>query len=250
VVPAWWERWYFQVGVSVLLLGLTAWLARTFVQRRLESKLRRLEQEHALEKERTRIARDLHDDLGGSLTAVGLLADRLVKAAPPELTPQLSGLASLTKRLATDLSGIVWTMGASNSSLDRLAEFLRRYGERLFRNTGVNCVTHGVEKIPPVPLAPDPQHQLLAAAKEALTNILKHGRATEARIDLSYAGEVFEIRIVDNGTGFELDATAQRRGNGLRNMRSRLEEIGGSYQIVSAPGRGTQVILRFPTSRP
>lgn len=248
VVPAWWEMFYFRAAVVLLLTLLIAWLARAFVQRRYQQRLRRLEQDHALEKERARIARDLHDDLGASLTAVGLQADRLVAAAPPELGPQLAGLALRTRRLATELSGIVWTMSESNSSLDQLADFLRRYAERLFRNTGVSCVVKGVDSIPAVPLAPDPQHQLLAATKEALNNALKHARATEAQLELSYVDGVFEVRVSDNGAGFVRDAGAKPRGNGLRNMRSRLEEIGGSTEIASEPGRGTVVVLRFPSA--
>lgn len=246
VVPAWWERIYFRAGIVALLTGSIAWLARTFAQRRLQQKLRRLEQDHALEKERARIARDLHDDLGASLTAVGLEADRLVRAVPRELSPQLTGLAWRTRRLATELSGIVWTISDSNSSLDRLGEFLRRYSERLLRNTGVACVVSGVDRIPVVPLAPASQHQLLSATKEALNNIIKHACATDARIEISYARDIFEVRIIDNGLGFTLDASTKPRGNGLRNMRFRLEEIGGSCEITSAPGRGTQVVLRFP----
>jgi signal transduction histidine kinase len=246
IVPAWWETVYFRAGVVLMLIGFTAWLARTFAQRRLQQKLRRLEQDHALEKERARIARDLHDDLGASLTEVGLLADRLVGAAPSELSPQLSGLAWRTRRLATELSGIVWTMSASNSSLDRLAAFLRRYAERLFRNTGTRCVVTGVEGIPAVPLPPDPQHQLLAAAKEAINNILKHARATEAAIEMRYVEEVFEMRIEDNGAGFSSEASLEPEGNGLRNMRSRLLEIGGTCEVTTTEGRGTLVVLRFP----
>lgn len=246
VVPAWWERSYIRVLAAVLIAGLIAWLARTFAQRRLQAKLRQLEQDHALEKERTRIARDLHDDLGGSLTALSLQADRLVSAAPPELSPELSSLASRTRRLATELSGIVWTMSASNSSLDRLATFLRRYSERLFRNTAVSCAVSGVKELPAAHLAPGPQYQLLAAAKEALNNILKHARATEARIELHYADGVFQMRITDNGVGVVPGIAIKSGGNGLQNMRARLEEIGGSCEFTSTPGNGSQILLRFP----
>jgi signal transduction histidine kinase len=245
VVPAWWETLWFRSGAALLLAVCTAWLARALAQRRFKLKLLRLEQAHALEKERARIARDLHDDLGASLTEVGLLADRLVGAVPREFASQLSGLAWRTRRLATELSGIVWTMSAQNSSLDRLAEFLRRYAERLFRNTGTACVVQGVEGIPPAPLPPDRQHQLLAAAKEALNNILKHARATEAVMQMRYAGGVFELRIADNGAGFAFDPAVAPEGNGLRNMRTRAEEIGGTFELASGPG-GTCVVVRVP----
>ncbi len=246
VVPAWWETLTFRVLAAVLLTAATALIARKIAQRRFQQRLQRLERENALEKERARIARDLHDDLGASLTEVGLLADSLVEAAPSELAPQLSGLAWRTRRLATDLSGIIWTMNASNTTLDRLAGFLRRYAERLFRYTGTRCLVTGVESIPAIPLPPDPQHQLLAVAKEALNNTLKHARATEACIDLRYAQGCFELSIRDNGIGFTLDPATAASGNGLRNMRSRLTELGGTFEIVSSPGAGTRVTCRVP----
>lgn len=246
VVPAWWETLWFRITAGALLLVLTAGLARALARRRLKAKLQRLEQEHALEKERARIARDLHDDLGAGLTEVGLLAYRLVGVAPPALSPQLSGLAWRTRRLATELSGIVWTMGADNTSLDRLAIFLRRYAERLFRNTGTLCLVDGVGDIPAVPFRPDPQHHVLAAVKEALNNILMHAQATEARIEMRYAHATFELCIADNGSGFLLADPVTHDGNGLRNILSRVDEIGGTVKIESAPGRGTRIVLRIP----
>jgi signal transduction histidine kinase/ligand-binding sensor domain-containing protein len=248
VVPAWWETLGFRLGAVALLTGVTALLARSIAQRRLRHRLLQLEQEHALEKERMRIARDLHDDLGARLTEVGLLAERLIEDSPSEITPRLSGLARRTRRLATELSSIVWTMNAANSSLDRLAGFLRRFAERVFRDTGISCVVTGVDAIPAIPLPPDPQHQLLAAAKEAMNNILKHARATEACLEMHYTDGVFELRIIDNGAGFTADATSMPEGNGLRNMHTRMAEIGGTLEISSGPGMGTKVIFRLPCS--
>lgn len=250
VVPAWWETLWFRTATVALLLAVTAGLARALARRRLKAKLRRLEQEHALEKERARIARDLHDELGAGLTEVGLMAYRLVGAAPPSLSPQLSGLAWRTRRLATELSGIVWTMGADNTSLDRLAIFLRRYAERLFRNTGTLCLVDGVGDIPAVPFRPDPQHHVLAAVKEALNNILMHAQATEARVEMRYAQATLELCISDNGSGFFVADPATHDGNGLRNILSRVDEIGGTVKIESTPGRGTRIILRIPCPPP
>lgn len=249
VVPAWWETIQARAGGLLLLAGMSGWIARTVSQRRLKARLRRLEQDHALEKERARIARDLHDDLGASLTEVGLLADRLVGTPAAELAPQLAGLAWRTRRLATELSGIVWTMSPKNNTLDRLGEFVRQYAQRLFRATATECVVRGVERLPAAPLAPDPQHQLLATTKEALNNALKHSRASRVVIAMSYEGETLEIVIGDNGVGFAPADPNLSDGNGLRNMKSRIAEIGGTLAIASAPGEGTRVTLRVPLRR-
>jgi signal transduction histidine kinase/ligand-binding sensor domain-containing protein len=252
VVPAWWETAGFRVSGLLLLTALTAWLARTIAQHRLRQRLRRLEQEHALEKERVRIARDLHDDLGASLTELGLMAERLVGTPAPELSPQLAGLARRTQRLSTELSGIVWTMSPRNGTLDRLAEFIRLYAQRVLRGTPIDCNVKGGEAWPALPLAPDLQHQIVAATKEALNNVLKHSGATEAVIELRYTGGFFEIYIRDNGRGFLLVAAEAADGNGLRNIRARIKEIGGEVSIASTLGCGTQVTLRvaLPGSAP
>lgn len=242
IVPAWWETAAFRIAAALVLVFLIAAAARTIAQRRLRERLRRLEQQHALEKERSRIARDLHDELGAGLTEVGLLADRLVTTAPQDLAGALSGLAWRTRRLATDLSGIVWTMNANHSSLDHLAAFLRRYAERLFRNTGIRCLVEGVEAIPAIPLAPEIQHQLLAATKEALNNVVKHAHATQARIELRYAADTFVVLVQDDGIGYAADEPSD--GNGLRNMRARLEECGGAFRISARIGAGTEVEFR------
>ena len=245
IVPAWWEHSAFRLGFGLLLLIILGWSVRVLSQRRLRLRLARLEQENTLKNERERIARDLHDDLGASLTEIGLLADRLVGAAPRELAPQLSGLAWRTRRLATELAGIVFTMTPENTTLDRLARFVRRYVERLFRNTGTTCLVKGVESIPVVSLSPDEQYGLLAAIKESLNNILKHAHATKAQVDLSYEADTFIVRISDNGDGFIWPPATAHEGNGLRNIGTRLTRLGGTLEITSAPGGGATLTLRF-----
>jgi signal transduction histidine kinase/ligand-binding sensor domain-containing protein len=246
VVPAWWETWAFRASAFAVITALTAWLARTIAQRRLRERLQRVEQEHALEKERVRIARDLHDDLGASLTEVGLLADRLVDLPAADLAPQLTSLAWRTRRLSTDLSGIVWTMSPRNSTLDRLGEFIRQYAQRLFRGLPIQCSVRGADSLPPLRLAPDFQHQLIAATKEALNNVLKHSRASETIVELRYHAGCFEIVVSDNGGGFSIVSASGLDGNGLRNIRARIEEIGGEVEIASGTGEGTRVTLRLP----
>ena len=113
---------------------------------------------------------------------------------------------------------------------------------------GISCVVTGAETIPAVPLAPGPQHQVLAATKEAMNNVLKHARATEVQLQLSYHDAQFEVCVTDNGAGFDLEAARRSEGNGLRNMQSRLKEIGGSVTIASESGKSRAAVLREAVS--
>ena len=247
VVPAWWETGWLRFAALALFTGLIAWLVRAISQRVLKRKLERLQQEHALEKERARIARDLHDDLGSGLTELGLLAERIASQSPAEAPRLLTSLAWRTRRLSAELSGIVWTMSGSNGRLDRLAMFIGQYAQRLFRNTGTSCVVQGTDAIPGIPIAPEPLHQLLTATKEALNNIVKHAQATHAQITMQWRDGVFVLSIRDNGRGFDVASTiAAADGNGLRNMRTRLDEAGGTFETESAPDRGTTLTFRLP----
>lgn len=243
VVPNWWETRWARTAALILLLGLSAGSARLLVQRRLKRRLRRLEQEHALEKERMRIARDLHDDLGSALTEMGMLAERLRSTPTDSLERRLSDFAWRTRRLATDLSGIVWALSPRNSTLDRLADFLRRYTQRLFQGTAITCMTTVAEGIPAAEMSPEKQHHLIAATKEALNNVIRHSEANELKLDVGYDGGRLAVTITDNGRGFPATLLSNADGNGLRNIRTRMTDIGGEAAINSAPGAGTTVKL-------
>lgn len=248
ILPKFYQTLAFRLGVIVFGIGVIAGAVGFAVHRRVEEKLRLLEREHALEKERARIARDLHDELGAGLTEAGLLTDQLAESAPAGLSPQLTGLAWRIRRLGTDLSGIVWTMNLKHSSLADLATFIRRYTERFFRHTDIRYKVTGVETIPPFPLGPTTRHEVMAAVKEALNNIISHARASEAEVRFNYSNKVFEVQVGDNGCGFDTtaDAEAALNGNGLRNMRTRMEEIRGTIVLTSRPGEGTLVIFQVP----
>jgi signal transduction histidine kinase len=245
IAPAWWQTVWAGAGALLLFSAAVASGARSWAQRKMSRKLERLEREHALEKERTRIARDLHDDLGGGLIELGLIADRLAVTASPEASAPLHVLAARTRRLGAELASIIWAVNAKNESLDRLAHFIKLYSRRLFRNSPMECVVTGAESIAGLPLSPDTHHHLLAIAKEAVNNVLKHSRATHVSIDLRQIGDLFELSVEDDGVGFSVDGAEVKEGNGLQNMRARASEIGGSLKIDSGQDRGTIVVLTY-----
>jgi signal transduction histidine kinase/ligand-binding sensor domain-containing protein len=247
VLPAWWQTWWFRAGVLLAFAALVGGFVRFWSHRRLRSRLLRLEHEHALEKERARIARDLHDDLGGSLTQIGLLADRLKRqAAEASLKPALAQLAWRTRQLAGDLESIVWTVSPKNNTLDRLAMFVAQYARGFFRDTAIECVVQGEETVPAVPVSPEAQHHILAVLKEALNNVLKHARATTVTVTMAADGGELILRIVDDGAGFDPAAAEHSERNGLTNMKARVTDLGGTLNFSSSQGHGTELVLRQP----
>ncbi len=246
VLPAWWQTAWFRVGAVLVFAGLVGWGGRVWSQRKLRAQLERLEREHALEKERTRISRDMHDELGGSVTGINLLVQRLRDQSAGKTNSVVDLLQRRVRRLTLELERVVWTVSPKNSSLDQLATFVEQFAQNLFANSATRCRVHGRESIPARPLNPECQHHVLAVAKEAINNVLKHSCATEAVITMSFADEAFALSVRDNGNGFMPEAQEHSERNGLRNMRARVAEMSGTFDIRSAVGTGTEVALRLP----
>ncbi|WP_342750795.1 histidine kinase [Termitidicoccus mucosus] len=230
---------------------IVAWCARRMSFRILKRRLRRLEHEHALDRERTRIAHDLHDDLGGHTTQISFVANRLLRQSPTLAQQELlTRLTSLAHQLVEDLHRIIWTVDPQNNSWEDLATYIARYAQRRLAGTGIACIVEGIENIPDLPLTPEVQHHLLAVTKEALNNMQKHSHADRVTIRLSANEGLFRMSINDNGQGFDVAAAVgEDDGNGLRNMHTRMKEIGANIKIESSPGAGAQISVELPFRR-
>jgi len=248
VASAWWQTWWFRSAAFLAAIGVVVGIVLSWSHRRFKRRLEQLEREHALDKERARIARDLHDELGGSLTQIGLLADRLNRHSGGAESDAFGQMARRTRRLAGELESIVWTVNPKNDTWDKLALFLGEFAGRFFHDTPVECLVQGAETVPPRPLAPEVQHHLLSVTKEALNNILKHSRASRDKIVIGSAGGEFTLTIEDNGVGFEPESLEHAERNGLTNMRTRIAEIGGAIAIESARGQGSRIEIRVAQS--
>ena len=240
--PHLWARpWFAPVatlaGGSVAGLWIALWLHRRYRQ-----KLARLELAAGIEKDRMRIARDLHDDVGAQLTRLSLMCAGLADGAAPA---QVDELAVASRRIAQSMDEIVWAVEPGNDSLDRLGTFLCRFTAEFLEDSGVRARYDVPADLPAAPLSADVRHNLFLAVKEALNNALKHAAAREIRLTITAADQVLKITVADDGAGFDV-AGAASAGHGLRNMRARLGEIGGSCRMESAPGGGTRVIFHWP----
>lgn len=244
--PFFWQTGWFLAACGLALGGVAVGVIRHLEQRRVRTRLQRLELEHAMERERTRIARDIHDDLGARLTKISMLTDLAEREAPSEhsLGRYVRSISSTARDMLTRLDETVWVVNPRNDQLDRLAEYLLHYAEDFFQHTPIRCRFKAAADLPPLPVAAEPRHHVFLSAKEALNNVVRHAGATEVLVQLEFANDRFSLTIRDNGRGFDA-AECLARGRGLDNMRSRVENLGGRFELQSEPGQGTTVRMEF-----
>lgn len=249
VLPFFWQTWWFIGATGVGFLALVIAAVRHLTRRRLQRRLEELERRHAIERERARIARDIHDDIGATLTRITMLSQCLPRGNGQE-TP-LSGVVEQiydTAREATrSLDEIVWAVNPRHDSLEGLVTYMGKFAQDYLAAAGVRCRLDVPVNLPEWPVTADVRHNLFLAFKEALNNTVKHAHATEVRIGLRVSERSFVLTIADDGAGFVPAAPAPATpgrpapGNGLNNLRRRLAGIGGSCEICSTPGVGTEV---------
>jgi signal transduction histidine kinase/streptogramin lyase len=261
VMPHLWQTWWFRVMMGLLVAAAISGAVWFDTRRRMRRKLERLEHEQAIERERARIAKDIHDDLGASLTRITLLSQsaRADLEDPGRAAANLDRIYQTAREVTRVMDEIVWAVNPLHDSLDSLANYLGRYAQDFLGAANVRCRLDLSVQLPTWPLSADIRHNLFLAFKEALNNVVKHAAASEVRVSLTLQGAVFSLRIEDNGCGFaaqppgsEPPSGADRftHGNGLANMRRRLAEIGGCCEVRSAPGQGTaiQFVVPVPAS--
>jgi signal transduction histidine kinase/ligand-binding sensor domain-containing protein len=247
VLPRWWQTWWARFSaIGVATLSLVS-LVRYWSHRRLKARLQSLEQERRVEEERVRIARDLHDDLGASLTQASMMAEELSDDwdGLPNLREQSSRLAERVRVIARDLDAVVWTVSPKNDRLSSLSEYLCHFADEYFRHSTVECRACAAPDIPALPLSPELRHHLFMIAKELLNNVIKHAQASRVELKTQVRDGLFELFVTDDGIGFSLDEAGRSSRNGLRNLRARVAELGGELEIESSRG-GTKVVLRMP----
>jgi signal transduction histidine kinase len=206
----------------------------------------RVERQHALEAERSRIARDLHDDLGSSLTEINVLAStgQRPQADGTNHANLFQAIAGKARSLIAALDVIVWAVDPEDNLLQSLADYLTGYTEEFFSNTNIACRFKVPVAFPPVTLDGRVRHDLLLAVKEALNNVVRHAEATEVEFCMQFVDGSLEIEIIDNGKGFEGGSGKGRHG--LKNLSSRLLMLGGNCTVESRIAGGTTVMIRLP----
>jgi len=224
-----------------LVVGIVLFITR----RRMRFKLERIERQQALERERTRIAKDIHDHLGANLTRISLLSQSAQGELenPTQAAVQLERIYSTARELTRSMGEIVWAVNPQHDTLDSLASYLGNFAQEYLVSINIRCRLEVPLQLPHWPITADMRHNVFLAFKEALHNFVKHSGANEVSIFLATQEAGFTLAVRDNGRGFDPATVSSRpgRGNGLVNMRQRLEKIAGRCEIQSAPGAGTEI---------
>jgi len=254
--PSWWTLGRLGAVVGLLLVILllaVGWI--TQLRHQVEQRTAQLEREtrqreraegqRAIEAERSRIARDLHDDLGSSLTEIGVLASTGQRQpVGGDHTTLFRNIAARARGLIGALDVIVWAVDPDDNSLQSLADYLSGFAGDFLLHSGLACRFKVPVTFPPVTLGGQVRHAVLLAVKESLNNLVRHAAATQVEFGMGLVEGVLEIVIRDNGKGFNVSAGAD--GHGLKNLPTRLAKLGGSSQVDSVPGQGTTVTIRLP----
>jgi len=245
IVKHYWQTWWFTTGVALGLLAAVGLLTRVVEKRKFQLRLQHAEQERALEGERTRIAQDLHDELGSSLTRISLLSGlmRSDRNDPAQVEEHLKKIAQAADETVRKLEEIVWAVRPGSDSLQSLVEYIAHFANELFDGQPARCRLDLPQDLPAAPLPPEIRHNIFLVVKEALTNVLRHSGAKEVSVRARAEGSWVEISVQDDGRGFDTGAPPQNLQDGLANMRRRAKAVDGKLTLESAPGRGTTVRL-------
>jgi signal transduction histidine kinase len=256
--PPWWtlKRLLFATGgLACVLAAAGLWI--TQLHRQVEERSAQLaaqiqqrqqiEHQRTMEEERTRIAQDLHDELGSGITEIGMLAARAKSASVPDEKRErhLEQVGSKARELVTALDEIVWAMNPRHDSVASLVSYLSLYAERFLKLANISWRLDGPNGTIDQVVDSRRRHQLFLAFKEALTNVVRHSNATEVQLNIRCDGGKVLVAIADNGRGLPGNSRTENM-DGVGNMRNRIEKLGGRFEICGQQGRGTTVRFEVP----
>lgn len=238
---------YYEIGLVLelgfFLSGLAYKNRRDIIERVKERERLKLENERkefdkqmavmaAKQEERNRISADMHDELGSGVTAIRLMSEIMKSRLKGDVVPELEKISNSANELLGKMNTIIWTMKSSNDTLESLIAYIRAHAIEYFDSTPIECRVQLPPLIPQAEVSGEKRRNIFLSIKEALNNAMKHSQATQIQIIISTSDKWLMIRVADNGVGIDADKL-RRFGNGLSNMRRRMESIDGSFRIES-----------------
>lgn len=242
VQPYFWQTWWFYTIATFIIVSILGGVVYSVLRFRYQRKVKGLEVQLSVARERGRIAQDIHDGVGANLTEIAWLAELAEKgAANVDIVRAHSSKISATAReTVRSFEEIVWAIFPQNDSLTGLVEYLGRRVDEMFESTNIRYRFSAQHTLPAIIIPAEVRHSFYLACKEALHNVIRHSGAKNVLVQVTTKDATLEVCIEDDGCGFDLDPSSST-GNGLRNMQRRLEALGGKFDLQSRPGGGTRI---------
>lgn len=235
ILPPWYQTWWLRLLYLTAAAALVWWFFQQNTLRKLAAQRAEIQQQQALERERERIARDMHDDLGSGLSAIHLLSTFAKdRASDPAIQSEMEKIAESSANLNQNIREIIWTVNSADDTLSSLAHFLRKYCADFQENTKLTLRFEAPDLLPDMMLSGEVRRHLFLCVKEALNNTAKYSNAQRAIVKLEVKDTRVAISVHDDGKGFDVRAAMQNGGNGLKNMQLRMQQIGGKATATSS----------------
>jgi signal transduction histidine kinase len=249
---------YYELGMTVELIFFLMALAfknrhdiieRTRERERLllDNERKEFEKQLAVveakQEERNRISTDMHDELGSGVTAIRLMSEIVKTKMKDNTLPEIDKISNNANDLLSKMNTIIWTMSSSNDKLDNMIAYTRSYALEFFESTNIDCHFETADSIPSIEMSGEKRRNVFLCVKESLNNVVKHSKANDVWIKVIVLSGTLEIQIQDNGVGINLQKLREF-GNGLNNMKKRIESIEGRFAIINR--QGTLTTLSIP----
>jgi two-component system sensor histidine kinase DesK len=236
--------------VLLVLMSFMYWRNRQKLETEKWMDLQRrkeYESQKKLLEERSRIAGEMHDDLGTTLTST-MMAVEMIKLKPGEPAP-LAMIDRSASQLSDQINEIIWNMNVKNDNLESLSDYILRFASNFLKEAGITLSWNEDLAEKNVQVSGQQRRNLFLCVKELINNIVKHAGATKVQLGIKYHNGILTIDISDNGTGMEgSSASTAGSGNGLLNIRKRVEDMNGQITWSAPPERGTHVHMFVPLS--
>jgi signal transduction histidine kinase/ligand-binding sensor domain-containing protein len=243
IPPPLWQRWWFML-LAALAVGLVIYALYRY----------RLAQLLEVERVRTRIATDLHDDIGVNLSLIAMVSELAHQQTPPDQQQMhgwLSLIADTSRGMVDSMSDLVWTINPEKDRLNDLTQRMWRLADELFKARDIKFDFTASDKDRDIRLGIEMRREVFLIFKESVNNAVRHAECTEVAGEFECEHDWLRLTLRDNGCGFDPQngSNSSGGGNGLASMRRRALKLGGELQVISAPGGGTTIILRAPVQR-
>jgi len=242
ILPPWWQTWWFRLGAAASLIGILVIATRFYYRGKLDRQRMILEKKQAIERERTRIATDMHDDLGAGLSRIKFLSETigLKKQQQQPIEEEITKIREYSHEMIDKMGEIVWALNERNDSLSDLLSYTRSYAMEYLSQNGIACRINMQENPKSAFVSGEFRRNIFLSVKEALHNVVKHAQADEVTIDVSI-DKYLTISMHDNGIGINKESIRPHR-NGLNNIQKRMVDINGIADIQNK--MGTTVTLK------